>query len=331
MEENMITAISNLAGEVIAEGLDSISSSSHPCHPCKHRIDDYMEVSSSIFKGVFLQQNGNWGAQIYANNQQICLGTFETEEAAAMAYDSAAIKLQGGDSYRNFPWTEFTIQEPNFQDLHTTEAVLNMIKDGSYQSLFIDFIKSRPSIGSETRGRVNEGGVLCQQIFRKELTQSDVGKLKGLVIPKEHALTFFPLVPDVRSKGDKNEGEMEAIQQNPHDKQLKSWKFRYCYQKNSESFVLKKGWYQFVKENGGKAKDIISFYRCEYRDDSKDRMFCMINIQKSNSKNNGVFVGRKMELQPGFGRNIEYGSDGKGKSVDEQKKKGVRLFGIEIS
>ncbi|KAM6550146.1 hypothetical protein CsatB_021822 [Cannabis sativa] len=84
-------------------------------------IDDNNNVMNIIgsplrkFKGVVPQQNGNWGAQIYANHQRIWLGTFKSEKAATMAYDSAAIKLQNGDINRNFPWTNITLHEPNFK------------------------------------------------------------------------------------------------------------------------------------------------------------------------------------------------------------------------
>lgn len=122
MEEN--TSNSTM---VTTEGYDSNGSSSYNHRlVCKNsRYDN--SPSSLRFKGVVLQQNGHWGAQIYANHQRIWLGTFKSERAAAMAYDSAAIKLHSNDHHRNFPWTNITIQEPGFQELYTTDAVLNMI------------------------------------------------------------------------------------------------------------------------------------------------------------------------------------------------------------
>ncbi|KAJ0021317.1 hypothetical protein Pint_31277 [Pistacia integerrima] len=98
-------------------------------------------VSAAKFKGVMPQQNGHWGAQIYANHQIIWLGTFKSEKEAAMAYDSAAIKIRGNDSHRNFPLTDSNNQEPNFQNQFTIEAILNMIRDGTYQPEFADFLR----------------------------------------------------------------------------------------------------------------------------------------------------------------------------------------------
>uniref|UniRef100_A0A5B7CG69 AP2/ERF domain-containing protein n=1 Tax=Davidia involucrata TaxID=16924 RepID=A0A5B7CG69_DAVIN len=57
---------------------------------------------------------------IYANHQRIWLATFKSEKEAAMACDSAG---RSGDSHTNFPWTDITIQEPNFQSQFSTEAV----------------------------------------------------------------------------------------------------------------------------------------------------------------------------------------------------------------
>ncbi|KAJ6325922.1 hypothetical protein OIU78_013085 [Salix suchowensis] len=72
------------------------------------------------FKGIVPQKNGHWGAQIYANHQRIWLGTFKTEKEAAMAYDSAAIKLRSTDLHRNFPWNDHNVQEPSFQNQYST-------------------------------------------------------------------------------------------------------------------------------------------------------------------------------------------------------------------
>ncbi|KAK6151633.1 hypothetical protein DH2020_014268 [Rehmannia glutinosa] len=70
---------------------------------------------------------------------------YKSKKEAAMAYDSAAIKLRNGLSHRNFPWTDIIVGEPNFQNQFSTETILIMIKDGSYASKF-----SRLSEGSRS-------------------------------------------------------------------------------------------------------------------------------------------------------------------------------------
>ncbi|KAL3604883.1 hypothetical protein D5086_005742 [Populus alba] len=143
------------------------------------------------FKGIVPQKNGHWGAQIYSNHQRIWLGTFKTEKEAAMAYDSAAIKLRSTDSHRNFPWNDRNVQEPSFQNQYSTEEILNMIRDGSYQQIFVDFImkqSQREEIGGSDdpngrRMRADDEQFSCIQLFQKDLTpiycNGQSGKVDG--------------------------------------------------------------------------------------------------------------------------------------------------------
>ncbi len=62
-----------------------------------------MPGSSSRFKGVVLTPTGRWRAKIRANNVEYRLGTFESEEVAARAYDNSARELHGEFARLNFP------------------------------------------------------------------------------------------------------------------------------------------------------------------------------------------------------------------------------------
>lgn len=58
----------------------------------------------SKFKGVTRHtQYGAWTARVQSNGKRVSLGFFDTDIAAAKAYDRAARKLHGEFAYLNFP------------------------------------------------------------------------------------------------------------------------------------------------------------------------------------------------------------------------------------
>ncbi|XP_010676971.2 AP2/ERF and B3 domain-containing transcription factor At1g50680 [Beta vulgaris subsp. vulgaris] len=298
--------------------------------------------SCSRFKGVVYQQNGHWGAQIYANHHRIWLGTFKTEAAAAAAYDSAAIKLRHGNSgeaHRNFPWTGITMYEPNFQAHYATDQVLNMIKDGSYQTKFGEYLSSvcqvrNAQTSNHNNNQNKQEGYYCQELFRKELTPSDVGKLNRLVIPKRYALKYFPINDRVSrnfslsefQEGEDQGGDMELIF---YDKKMRSWKFRYCYWKSSQSFVFTRGWNKFVRVKELEAKDIITFYMCELKENNVEdvKKFWMIDVVKCSTNSS-----HKLDKEVVHGTEIQeekvYMVEGE--ATNTKKDAGFRLFGVQI-
>ncbi|XP_065859790.1 AP2/ERF and B3 domain-containing transcription factor At1g51120 [Euphorbia lathyris] len=309
----------------------------HPLQANKRSRNDNL----GKFKGVVPQQNKHWGAQIYTNHQRIWLGTFKSEKEAAMAYDSAAIKFRSGDSHRNFPWTERNIQEPNFQTQYSTQGILNMIRDGSYQPKFTEFLRTQGTCS------INNGELSCMQLFQKELTPSDVGKLNRLVIPKKFAVKYFPYM-----NGSEDEEDIELVF---YDGAIKCWKFRYCYWKSSQSFVFTRGWNRFVKEKNLKEKDIVTFYAC-VSPVQQTQHFSLIDVTYSNGKTcvnvDGINQIQEMqkELELKLGQSIrtnnlqeeEDDDDIEGQfkeskrfkgleSKTKDKEKGLRLFGVQIN
>ncbi|KAK4858512.1 hypothetical protein QYF36_017472 [Acer negundo] len=280
------------------------------------------------------------------------LGTFRSEKEAAMAYDSAAIRLRSNDSHRNIPWTRITAHEPNFQSRYPTEVVLNMIRDGSYEFKFAEFLRSYSKSGEKdgnlTRMRsTTDGWLMCKQLFQKELTPSDVGKLNRLVIPKKYALKYFPSISESGGEEGEKSDYADDVQLVFYDRSMRMWKFRYCYWKSSQSFVFTRGWNRFVKDNQLKHNDTISFYMCECRDNNSTltKTFCMIYGNKGEN-NNGSLV-RMSNIQYGemqvplhlpLGQNVIDGDEEKAEEEESTKqspkhegelKIPFRLFGDE--
>ncbi|XP_047326058.1 AP2/ERF and B3 domain-containing transcription factor At1g51120-like [Impatiens glandulifera] len=305
------------------------------------------------FKGVVIKPNGHWGAQIYANHHRVWLGTFKTENEAARAYDSAAIRLREGDSQRNFPWTDTTQQEPLFQNDYTTEMILQMIKDGSYPLKFADFLTNKRYQEKTSKSRDesmhDENGYVSQTLmFQKELTLSDVGKLNRLVIPKRYAIRYFPSISEEHE--DENTRADETIL-TFLDMKMRTWRFRYCYWKSSQSYVLTKGWNRFVKENKLKEKDMVVFSSCKYLDgQDKGHTFFMIGVTNGHDQMDHNLAVGTVDSSHEYAQREELHIDGGGlepNNVVEPKvdhegseneaifedglKNVVRIFGVEIT
>lgn len=100
----MITGIHTGIDHINGNGLDNQRHNLRPAGQSLNSANMRAYGRSSRFKGVRQHRGGKWEARIRIG-QPVYLGLFDSEEAAALAYDAAARAAWGEFARVNFPQT----------------------------------------------------------------------------------------------------------------------------------------------------------------------------------------------------------------------------------
>ncbi|CAD6232600.1 unnamed protein product [Miscanthus lutarioriparius] len=265
---------------------------------------------SSRFKGVVPQPNGRWGAQIYERHARVWLGTFADEEAAARAYDVAALRYRGREAATNFPGAGASAPELAFLAAHSKAELVDMLRKHTYADELRQGLRRGRGMGARAQPTPAWARSL---LFEKAVTPSDVGKLNRLVVPKQHAEKHFPLkrAPEATAVATTGKG----VLLNFEDGEGKVWRFRYSYWNSSQSYVLTRGWSRFVREKGLRAGDTIVFSHSTYSSEKQLFIDCKKTKTTTAATTDGapVPVPAPAEKKPSTEARV------------------VRLFGVDIA
>ncbi|KMZ58704.1 hypothetical protein ZOSMA_74G00450 [Zostera marina] len=143
----------------------------------------------------------------------------------------------------------------------------------TYDAMFQPAITDHTSFVKFLIAAEHPPAAAARELFKKELTPSDVGKLNRLVIPKKYAVRYFPDMQCAFSSSSSSTYNNDGMMLEFHDREGKLWIFRYCYWRSSQSFVFTKGWNKFVNTKKLCSGDTVAFYKS---DEKQSENMCFV-------------------------------------------------------